>query len=99
MKKPRFTESQIVAVLKEAERLSRSLRVFSALRGWSFSPTCAISLCPANKLGRHSQVVRRGSAKPLFPGSNPGAASKFPLPGDALRSSMTAAPSARVRSR
>ena len=24
---------------------------------------------------RHSQVVRRGSAKPLFPGSNPGAAS------------------------
>jgi hypothetical protein len=27
--------------------------------------------------GRHSQVVRRRSAKPLFPGSNPGGASRF----------------------
>ncbi len=27
-------------------------------------------------VGRHSQVVRQGSAKPLRPGSNPGAASK-----------------------
>lgn len=28
-------------------------------------------------LGRHSQVVRQGSAKSLFPGSNPGVASIF----------------------
>ncbi len=26
---------------------------------------------------RHSQVVRQRSAKPLYPGSNPGAASKY----------------------
>src|SRR4028119_1805287 len=31
-------------------------------------------------LGRRSQVVRRGSAKPLFTGSNPVVASKLPPP-------------------
>ena len=29
----------------------------------------------SNNTGRHSQVVRQRSAKPLFPGSNPGVAS------------------------
>ena len=28
-------------------------------------------------MGRHSQVVRQRSAKPLFPGSNPGVASNY----------------------
>ena len=31
----------------------------------------------ASSLRRHSQVVRQRSAKPLFPGSNPGVASNF----------------------
>ena len=32
---------------------------------------------PVSRSRRHSQVVRQGSAKPLFPGSSPGAASCF----------------------
>ena len=36
------------------------------------------SLYPRQFLRRHSQVVRRRSAKPLLPGSNPGVASIFP---------------------
>ena len=50
-----------------------------AFCGWQLLPGCAITLRPSSSSGRHSQVVRRGSAKPLFPGSNPGAASNFPL--------------------
>src|SRR5262245_32448688 len=48
---------------------------------------------PLNFLRRHSQVVRRGSAKPLFPGSNPGAASNLSSATDA----QTRSPGLRTR--
>lgn len=44
--------------------------------GWRKPANYAITLCPANKWRRHSQVVRRGSAKPLCVGSIPTVASE-----------------------
>ena len=43
--------------------------------GLAFTSRVRYNSLPLISLRRHSQVVRRGSAKPLFPGSNPGAAS------------------------
>ena len=51
-------------------------------RGGGFEPRnplqkrAASKQCGSNNLRRHSQVVRPRSAKPLFPGSNPGDASR-----------------------
>ena len=40
-----------------------------------------LKICKINILWRHSQVVRQRSAKPLFPSSNLGGASRKRLPG------------------
>ncbi len=53
--------------IREAERLSVDIRRGSRKSGM---------LRPQKRIWRHSQVVRQRSAKPLFPGSNPGGASK-----------------------
>ena len=49
----------------------------SAACGWILARHCAITSCPLSTWGRRGQVVRRGTANPLFPGSNPGAASNL----------------------
>ena len=56
-----------IIAIREAERLSVDIRRGSRKSGM---------LRPQKRIWRHSQVVRQRSAKPLFPSSNLGGASK-----------------------